>query len=224
MKLEHALSALLLIVAPLAAGAQHTETSLPAYVSPQDHWRVYTDPDQRLTRVQFFDDQHRLLYEETLPGQYLKLTPRNVRKLNETHARLRSNHLLSTTLQVSALPDLPAPAHLTPTRFQAHVFAVAGTARFKVTFDNPERDVVQIWLKDAQGHTLHHDKVQARSYVRSFNLTPLPSGDYQVEIKRGRTVQKQTVSLAWERVTLPSLQVEETPPPPADVPADDWLL
>ena len=190
--------------------AQEKEVQRVYAAADKGYWSLYTDPGKRSTTVKFFDQENDLIYQESLAGRYLKLTPQNIRKLNEMHSWYVASQLVSAQVRSMTLPMAPTPVNPAPGRFQTNIFPVFGTTRFKIAFDNPERKWVNISLQDAQGHELHRERVNQPSYVRSFNLDKVNPGTYKVILKAGkeivaREINLQKVSQQFVQVYTPTL-------------------
>lgn len=81
------LSTLMLLFGGHAAIAQSGD-----HPASQPFWHLRTDPATRSTLVQFYDQEHRLFYQEKLSHKYLKLNPRTIRLLNRTLTGLLQVH------------------------------------------------------------------------------------------------------------------------------------
>src|SRR5437870_2600633 len=67
------------------------------------YWRVKTNAQARHTTIQFFNAKQELIYQETLAGQYIKLSERNARLLDSTLHRLVTNRLLGDQIKTYSL-------------------------------------------------------------------------------------------------------------------------
>jgi hypothetical protein len=96
-----ALLVLLLLFSTIVGRAQ------PDYRSESDaekgYWKIQTDYGTRNTVIRFFNARHETMYQETLRGQYVKLTKRNIRLFDEMLDRVVNNHLLAWQVRSSEL-------------------------------------------------------------------------------------------------------------------------
>jgi hypothetical protein len=72
------------------------------------YWRLRTDYAKRFTLIEIFTWDKKLVYQERLPGKYLKLSLRNTQFLDQLCDRLLENQLIAS--QVKSLP-LPEEEH-----------------------------------------------------------------------------------------------------------------
>lgn len=166
------------------------------------YWRLHTDADVRATRVRFYDADHRLLYEETLSNQFVRLTERNVARLDDICDRLTSGRLVASALPLTDLTDAPTVTMLAVRAEAAHMAAVptetnrkgyailphtyyqANLNRLLLSLSNPDRHRLDITLHSEQKSLeMYFETTNAREFGRKLNLVGLPEGRYTLTIR-----------------------------------------
>lgn len=68
-------------------------------------------------------------------------------------------------------------------------------------------------LKDAQGRVLHRESIKGDAYMKRYNLTSLPSGEYTVEVRSAEGVSQETFTLSAGTAQAiyfkPAVQIDE---------------
>ncbi|GAB3340547.1 hypothetical protein GCM10027299_54040 [Larkinella ripae] len=179
-----------LSVGPILA---QTDTYVPA-----SRWQLHTDAVSHQTVVAFYDDHNRLIYQEVLPGQHVRLTRKNIRRLDQASARLASNQLVASVIS----PDLlTADAGFAPTETGVGRSALLGAplaesatdgfratvvpaprARIAVYYQNTESNPVSIQLLDPSGQPVYRETSTHPSYKRYLDLDKLGLGVYQLTL------------------------------------------
>ncbi len=189
---------LLLLFSTLVGSAQ------PDYHSGSDvtkgYWKIQTDYNTRSTVIRFFNARQEPVYQETLRGQYVKLTKRNIRLFDEMLDRVVNNQLLASQVRSS---DLLASndAGLSKT---SRVYAYEETSsvvpefnakflvnplvnsygKLRINFANPDRKQVIIELTDESTNLIHYRELNRQAgYNRYFDVTHLLSGKYRLQVK-----------------------------------------
>lgn len=175
------------------------------------YWKLRTDYQTRSTSIRFFNAQHQLLYEEKLPGRYVKLTKRTTRLLNELLTGLTNRNLLDTHVDSYDLlasnqpqhrhtinrtghdkPNEPTSNSLNGSSFSANSI-VTDQGKMVVYCTNPDNTPIYVSLTDQdQKIDYYKERVKAIDYTRYFDVNQLPVGSYRLQIKH----QKQIVSFA----------------------------
>lgn len=164
------------------------------YRDPQDpskgHWLLFTDPATLSTRIQFFDANKHLLYEEVLSDKYIRLTERNINRINQAFDLITQNNLVLTKVKANPLSPVSNnqafsrrnPAHRYPgqpnassldnagSNIKLHTFKIANTCKFYVIFQNPDQKGIRIQLKNEVGKILFTELVNSATYRRKFDF------------------------------------------------------
>ncbi|MGB3848774.1 MAG: hypothetical protein WA958_02305 [Tunicatimonas sp.] len=68
-------------------------------------------------------------------------------------------------------------------------------------------------LKDERGHVLHRESIKGNTYMKRYNLTNLPEGEYTIEVRSGEGVSQETFTLsngtAQAVYFKPAVQIDE---------------
>jgi hypothetical protein len=176
-------------------------TSLSAFAQTDSyyqshHWQLHTDAVSQSTMVAFYDNHNRIIYQETLPGKHIRLTPKNVRQLDETATRLATKQLVASVVQ----PDWLTPG---ATYFQpesgAERFSLLGTSvpdsafagfrstvvptpgdKVAVYYTLTNDDPVSILLLDPSENPVYQETSNHLKYKRYLDLENLGYGVYQL--------------------------------------------
>ena len=189
------------LVLPFSVAAQDVHYRDPLEPS-KGYWQLFTDAATRTTRVKFFDANKHLLYEEVIPNKYIKLTNRNINKLNQTFDLVTRNDLVST--KVKANPLLTFRSNRLTTRYgsshhypcqvsssslpepvsdiKLNTFSVSNTSKFYLAFQNPGRKRIKIYLLNKAKQILYSESVNTANYKRQFNLVGLHTGKYTLVV------------------------------------------
>lgn len=181
--------ACLLLNAPWAFA--QIEISYPPY-----RWQLHTDAVSHQTTVAFYDDQNRVIYRETLPGRHIRLTARNVRRLDQMCVRLASHQLVASVVQSDqiaartpphpqspgALPLLGVPlADSVVADFRVTVVPMAHH-KIAVNYRNAGTPPVSIQLIDPAGCSVYQEISHYAAYKRYLDLDRLAAGIYQLTL------------------------------------------
>jgi hypothetical protein len=154
-------------------------------------------PAGRRTSVRFYDAQHRLFYEEFLPGRWIRLTRRNRRQLDVLLDQLLSNQLLAPRLKTTTLyPDRlePRPPLVrTPARrtisgtlpsstLTTHAYFNA-EGKLWVKVDNPGYERYVIEMIDSRGRVLYQEFTNHDRYRRRMDVAGLGSEPHRLVIR-----------------------------------------
>lgn len=68
-------------------------------------------------------------------------------------------------------------------------------------------------LKDAQGHVLHRESIKGNTYMKRYNLSKLPEGEYTIEVRSNEGVSQEAFTLsngtAQSVYFKPAVQIDE---------------
>ncbi|CAG5000126.1 hypothetical protein DYBT9275_02396 [Dyadobacter sp. CECT 9275] len=164
--------------------------------SEKGYWKVYTDYKSRNTIVQFFDANSQLLYSETLPEKYIKLTKRNIRRFDSLLSRLMERDLLSTTIKSyqlladsrTSFPRTTETETNTTPEQQAYIQTsnsnvyVLRSGNLRIILKNDQHRYLNVSILDEQFQTLYQEHVNDGGYGRWFDMSRLPAGNYRIRI------------------------------------------
>jgi hypothetical protein len=195
--------------------AQNGEYYRSPVVADKGHWQLSTNYITRSTVIRFYDREERVIYEETLPGKYIKLTEQNMETIDQAFNRLMNNRLVLDEVTPIALPEAnftaSSRAHTLSRDLPAEPTAVASNAKrlgitffklihrraFKLVFINPFEDNVFIRLKNELGEAVYNEVAEhAKEYSRVFDLSSLEDGIYTFEIANTHEKQSRRVRLS----------------------------
>jgi hypothetical protein len=183
------------------------------------YWKLTTDADTRGTLVRFYDADSQLVYHETLPNQFVRLTPANLRRLDQTLARLVSNRLVASSIETSELPqDTRSPKRTanaglppdamppTPAKSAASGLAVSflhpgsGKPGVLLYMNNPAHEKVTISIRSEEN--ILYEQVSRMATERIFlNMSGMPAGNYEVHVV-GQTIKaRQKVHIDYNART-----------------------
>ncbi len=165
--------------------------------STQGHWQLKTLVDARMTVIQFFAPNRKLIYQESLPEKWVKPTARNRRQFDRLLKELMGHRLVRTRIKTETLPTLLHESRLsvpqtgadrkqdTPseaTAYTVHAFVnQAGVLRLLV--DSPLRERYKIELKDKRGNLHYQEFNNLAHYRRQFDVSALGSGSYSLVVR-----------------------------------------
>jgi|GEM_PF-1796476 len=207
------LLALITLAGYLPANAQNqsyfSATDSSRTDSTGAYWKLRTDYKTRLTNIQFFSAQHQLIYEEKLPGRYVRLTRRNVRLFDELLDRLANRRLLDAQVDSRTLLASNSMNFTQSSIRQETSTALEGSARHSedqlftansvvtdlgkmvIYCTNPTKVPLYVSLTDdMQQMDYYHERSKDIDYTRYFDINQLPIGTYRLQIKH----PKHTVS------------------------------
>lgn len=174
----------------------------PGSTAPaKPYWRLNTGAGARNTQVRFFDASDRLLYEETLVHQYVRLTPRNLARLNNILDRLVNCSLVVNTLKTKTIDERPsgnelsvraeharltaAPTETNPKGYPIEAYSIYQIPqdRLVILLTNPDRYPMKIVIWQ-EGHTkeAYFEIDNGTHYQRKLNLNKLSTGNYKLII------------------------------------------
>lgn len=174
----------------------------PENRSAKGYWKVQTDYASRSTVVRFFNDRNEPIYQETLPGKYVKLTKRNIRLFDEMLDRVVNSQLLASQVRSSELLasndvrftrttpryELEETSSLLVSETNKSFLVnpwVNSLGKLRVHFANPEQKLVSIELTDETARTVYYTELSRLSgYNRYLDVTQMLSGKYRLQVKK----------------------------------------
>ncbi|WP_155297373.1 hypothetical protein [Spirosoma aerolatum] len=156
--------------------------------SSRGYWRLKTQAASRSTQIQFFGADRRLLYEENLPGQWVRLSRKNRKQFDQLLAQLVANQLLTTRIKTELLPseqanlrppssaprpDIDTTNAPIPASYYVHAY-ISQAGKLHLLISNPERLRYKIEIVDQYNRPLYEEFSNLYSYSRRLDLAPIP--------------------------------------------------
>lgn len=179
-------------------------------------WRLFTDYTSRSTIVKFYNASHQVIYEEIIPGKYIKLNKKNVRQLNQTLTLLSGNQLIASTVksidllaeQRPSLVDIPTAllrdelktnrALNSASGFRINADLLINAGKVNIIFENLRKNTIKIQLLDETGRTVYRDQTTLAGYSRTLNLRGMEPGKYRLHIKGEGIDFKRKIVLSYK--------------------------
>lgn len=193
-----------LLIGLLSAGtlfAQTTSYYETRKTTPSGYWDVFANLQEHQTSIRYYGADQQLLHQEVLPNQLVKLTRKNVHRLNAALVKICQNELVSSNVRGVAMPaTLEHPRlireqkRMMDLQRRASSMDVAarvipsndGGAGFKVHVYNPHQERLRIDVLKANGQLVaQHFDQSVQRYLR-FNMESMASGEYKVCISKVR--------------------------------------
>ncbi|MFD1143271.1 hypothetical protein ACFQ4C_19240 [Larkinella insperata] len=190
----------LFFLASLSVSAQ--SENQPGTKAAKGYWKIQTDYASRSTVVRFFNDRNEPVYQETLPGKYVKLTKRNIRLFDEMLDRVVNSQLLASQVRSSELlASNDVRFTRTTPRYELEETSsmrlseanktflvkpwINSLGKLRVHFANPEQKLVSIELTDETARTVYfNDLSRLEGYNRYLDVTQMLSGKYRLQVKK----------------------------------------
>ncbi|MVM32190.1 hypothetical protein GO755_19235 [Spirosoma sp. HMF4905] len=159
-------------------------------VQAKGYWTLKTDPILRTTRIEFYNEDNELYYQELLSNQYIKLSKRNIRRFDTMLEQLVGHQLVASQLKTDVLPvfvpNAKAKVDLTKhtslsSALQANI-RISKEGKLKVSFMNPQKRPVLLQLLDQNDQILYQNKIAEEKHNQNLNLTQLSFGEYQLRL------------------------------------------
>lgn len=173
------------------------------------YWTLFTDASSQTTHIQFFNADKRLVYEESIPEKYIRLTRRNINKINQAFDRIMEQKLLKDQVKLSELSSARyrklVRRHKSEARTSTDSFAsctstdnlanrddfecgIQTTAYplsnnklyFQLTILNPLKERLFIFLYDTRNNSIYRERIYSINYRRTFNMEALRGGVYKL--------------------------------------------
>ena len=170
--------------------------------SGKGYWWLRTVASTRYTTVRFYDAGSQLIYEETLPDRYVRLTKYNVARLDNILDQLVCGRLVASVVKVQLMSDTPSEAELAihteiarlaavPTETNKKGYAISVRSLYQPRFrrvllvlTNPDRHRFTIVLRDEQKkQDVFWIPDNAKEYRHKLNVSELPLGRYTLLVK-----------------------------------------
>lgn len=163
----------------------------------QGYWKLHTDHSSRNTIIRLYNNDNELVYEETMPGQYIKLTDKTVSQINETLQLVASNKLILSKVKTYSLADsyrspetlaeeLPAlvPAEVSKeyARVGLSIYTLKTPRKLIVRYTNPTRRRLMVGLRDESGRLLFSEYTNNEQQSFKIDMSDLKMGKYTVSI------------------------------------------
>lgn len=161
------------------------------------YWRLQTEAGSRNTEVRFYDATDQLLYQETMSHQYVRLTPRNMARLDAILDRLVGGKLVASSLKVKPIDEMPTETELnnraeyarqmaTPTETNRKGYPIQAYSHYQpkqnrliVLVTNPDRHKMKISLwQEGRTPEAYGELDYGPHYQQKLNLQNLPNGSY----------------------------------------------
>jgi hypothetical protein len=185
---------LLLLLSTQCLLGQGTEYNPIKTDSARAYWQVKTLASSRSTRIQFFSAEHRLIYEEVLPGKYFKLTPYNQAVLDSTLQKVMNRQLLTSSLKTRVLKTaLPIQKEYILTAATQSISFVkdykALGGKILLLLNNPGRHFIYVTLTCPGTEYCYSNKVRPPKnsktiYTQVVNVNRLSAGEYQLTLRQ----------------------------------------
>jgi hypothetical protein len=210
--------------------AQNIQYRDPAFPE-KGHWQIVTDPAANNTVIKFYDGQKNQIYEETISGKYIKLTDRNIARINKTFDQIAGKTMVLA--QVKSDP-FTSPAfrklsyrHLkkrsltekestksalnSASRLKVHAFQYYPTARFELNFQNPAQERLIIKVFNKVGQSVYHESSCRMHYKRSFDFEGMANGMYKLVVTTANGKFKYTKQIEIKPQTKPFPEKQPEP-------------
>jgi hypothetical protein len=157
------------------------------------YWQIYTNAQTRSTSIKFFDSQKYLLYEEVIPGKYIKLTNRNINRINQTFDQITQNNLVVSKIKSDQLPANHTRKSAVGekathrnnnqnggSKITLNTFKIPNTTKLHLTFQNPNRERIKIYLMNDAKQIIYDENVNRNYYNRNLDFAGLHPGKYML--------------------------------------------
>ncbi|GAB3338563.1 hypothetical protein GCM10027299_50770 [Larkinella ripae] len=191
------------LVGLLSTGFLRAQTNAYYRADPSDrraYWEVTTDYKTNGTAIRYFNADRQLLYQETLPKQLVKLTKRNVRRLDEALVKVTQNqpqpsHVRSVSLPANTenpriarerLRVMDAERKASPADLMARIVPAADgfDAYITLFLYNPKQERVRIEVLNSKGYVVAQEYNNRLQCTYRFRMGNMPMGDYRVQISK----------------------------------------
>ncbi|QMU29666.1 hypothetical protein [Adhaeribacter radiodurans] len=166
------------------------------------HWQIQTNPAANTTVIQFFDGQNQQIYQEKMTGKYIRLTDRNIAKINQLFDQIASKTIVLAQVESEPLSS-PAFRKLAfqnnkkqswrenessasplnvAASLKVHAFQIYNTDKVELNFRNPDqkRVIIQVFTQDR--YSIYKEITREIDYKRSFDFTAIGYGKYKLVV------------------------------------------
>ncbi|RRB07006.1 hypothetical protein [Larkinella rosea] len=204
-------------------------------------WEVLTDYRTSSTEIRYYTPDQKLIHQEVFPHQLVKLTKRNVERLNATLVKVNLQQKEASNVKTVVLPLDHEDSRLTRTRrkrmeeqrrlspegMSARVVPSTDgeNAMLKIYVYNPHEERLRIDILTAKNNTICQEYNDSFQQYYRFNLSNMPSGTYRVRIYNAKdkvpAVDNLVLLSRQPSQTVFSVQTERTVTPSDDSRASD---
>lgn len=179
------------------------------------YWKLKTDINLHGTQIRFYSADSQLVYQESLPNQFIELNARNIRRLDQALARLLDNRLVASTLSTSPIPfeDHQQPVK-TETRksakssmilqgqptepdFQVQLFTPTSVPAVHLVIANPTRERLRITILSADNTPVYEHITHLGESRHHLNFDNMPAGSYQIYVQSTTQQYQLPVTLSY---------------------------
>ncbi len=131
------------------------------------HWQLSTDYNSRGTTIRFYNPANQVVYQETLAGQYIKPTSRNLERIERTFDHFMKGNLILAQVKFTVLSEPQADYRLrasdrkkreeiplkeiSSANLIMRLDPLVEKPGFRLRFINPRQDRVRIRLRNQDG-------------------------------------------------------------------------
>lgn len=183
------------------------------------YWLLKTDVEFYGTRIQFYSADSQLVYQEALPNRFIVLNSKNIRRLDQTLARLLDNQLVVSSVFTSKLPFEPTIRRNTgkstqlltedstnsvETSFNARFLTPLNQPKIHLLLANPTAERLTINIISSENTTVYQHITHLETSRHHLNFEGMPPGTYQIWIKSATQQTHRSVVLSYgqDRVTV----------------------
>lgn len=177
------------------------------------HWQIQTDPAANYTLIQFYDGQNQPIYQEKITGKYIRLTDRNMAKINQLFDQIASKTIVgaqvaSEPLRSAAFRKLTAANHrkqswqekesrASSLELKVRAFQIYETDKVALHLRNPDQKRVIIQVLTQDGQTVYKEISRDIDYKRNFDITALGYGKYKLVVspRKGRPMYLKQIEI-----------------------------
>ncbi|GAA4401030.1 hypothetical protein GCM10023187_14800 [Nibrella viscosa] len=170
------------------------------YVDPANpsrgYWRLHADRHARSSVIRLYRGADELIYQETIPGQYLRLTARTTSQINTMLSLVVAHKLVLSDFKEYDFPSGsadPMATEAVPTAVPAEInrdyaavevvaHLIKPTGKLLVRCDNPARRRLDIYLRNQSGHNVYAESMNLDKYSRRIDVSALKAGQYSLHI------------------------------------------
>ena len=162
------------------------------------HWEASTNYQVNGTEIRFYDGNKQLIHQEVYPNKLVKLTKKNVERLDITLAKVMDKQLVPSEVKTVTMPAstedprvvnkrrriMEAERRASSADLTAQVVGSTSgnNAVLKVFIYNPHEERLRIEIQNAQGNPVCKEYTTDFQHYYRFNLNSLQDGNYRVQI------------------------------------------
>jgi hypothetical protein len=166
------------------------------------YWQLFTDAESRTTNVKFFDANQQMLYQEIMPGRFIKLTNRNITRINLVFDQIAGKSMVEKSVKSASLTSADFKKLINrnskkrynnveestlykenpASGLAVHTYQIADKTDYYLTIQNPQQEQVFIYLFNKINQNIYWEKVQKTDYRRKFNFEGMPQEEYKLVV------------------------------------------